>query len=146
MTPEELIKAAGLRPAHVKITGFADECEGEPAILTGIYDAAVWPAFVFIRATDNEWAVATISSVPAGSLTATEMERERLLAETDPDGGVGQAAVIKMLRDREGGFETEYVAELPEEPINPPPPEPTGSLTDLTAEQLAGLQLEDGWG
>lgn len=127
-----LIQAAGLRPAHVTVHGYAPACEGEPELLTGTYDAAVKPAFLKVIRTDRFAALAQLSALP-GPVAATEMERERLNAVID-DLGPGQAKVIQMLRGRgktphpvpvpipdAGEVEVPYAPPLP--PADPDGPE-----------------------
>lgn len=94
-----LIRSAGLRPNHVTVSGYVPACDGEEAVLTGIYEAAVWPAFIVIRDRPPYGADLVMSSNP-GLAQPTELERERILAELDTDSGVGQADVIRMIRER----------------------------------------------
>lgn len=138
----ELIEEAGLRPAHCEVTGFAEACDGEPPLLTGRYLAAVRPAFFVLRWIDQ---VQCVAHLAAGPLELTEMEAERLRAEGDADGGVGQERVIAMVRD------------TPSRELPPPPDpevleaievteEPDGTLTELTPEQQRALLEQADYG
>lgn len=141
----ELLDQAGLYPPSVQVHGFAEACDGEPPIMRGVVmrpDGLIG-AYYMLRATPDG-VVATLSGQVA-LVEATEMERERFLAEADADGGVPQSRVIKMIREHGGHhgrpepIEAELVAEL-----EPDPPEAV-PLTELTPEQIAAISGE-GWG
>lgn len=147
----KLIRDAGLRAAHVKITGYAPECDGEPEILSGLYTAAVAPAFLFVRRETPASARATLSNFPAFASAETEMELERLNAEMDADGGVGQQAVIDMLRNREAEpVKGEVMPPIapPVPPLDPPIDSEATELSDLSDEEAQRVlrEAEDGWG
>lgn len=151
---QELIRAAGLRPQSVTVTGFADTCDGERAILTARVFTGAPPAFAVIREVEGvlpgphragAFAVATLSAEFANILP-TELERERLLAEGDADGGVGQAAVIRMIRERGKQPQAPSVGEVIDAPqvIELPTEEdaPGLAIPAELVEQAGG----EGWG
>lgn len=121
-----LIALAGLDPEHIRITGYAPACDGEPELLTGVF--LTTRAFLIVRAWKRygmEGATAEVSAAIPG-VEPTEMERERLLAESkhDDESYPEQRQVIAMVKAREAGPSEQpnvLEASAVEVPVDNPP-------------------------
>lgn len=145
---EALVQAAGLKPEHVTVTGFAEACIGEPAILTGFFKSNSMAKPTWLRIVEVEVpagaAVAYLSASPL-AVTPDELERERLLAEGDADSGVGQEAVIQMIRSRKPPPEVGEVIEGQAVELPPPVVHDGDDLPRPLPPELADAAGGEGW-